>query len=571
MIKVFGQTDKNFTSNGDIVLRPIKAKIRKEDNGDYFLTLETDLSYIDYFVEGNIVVANDTQGEQAFRIGNVIKTKNRLTSKCYHVFYDSKNYLIADSYVVDKNCNDALAHLNAATEPQSEFSTISDVATINSFRCVRKSLYEAIQTILERWGGHLIRDNFGIAIRSTIGTDNGVTIQYKKNLKEITCEENWDSVCTKILPVGKDEIMLNSVDPTASIYVTSEHQYALPYTKTVTFAQDDVNSDDYPTEAAYKQALVDDLRRQAIKYLEVNSYPQVNYTIKANLEKVTDIGDIVQVFDERLGVTLLTAVIAYEYDCIAQKYTEVEFGNFKQTINGLVGNLTASFDQELTTQVQQSTDSILGILGDSYVIYDGSQILVLDALPKGSATDVMRINTEGVSFSHNGINGAFTKALDVDGTLDMSALSVVGLFNIMTAGLSADKTTLATNIFTAVPLDISTKIGSKLTLQNDGGIKIGAGVSKILISAKAEIQSAAAAGVRLLRIMKNSNANTNVLAWTQENFAASETKDLVITPLLCNVTENDIIYLWYSVPNANDTIKGDENSASTMLTVSVIS
>ena len=90
MIKVFGQTDTSFGSNGDVVLRPLKAKVHKEDNGDFYLDLETGLEYVDYLVEGNIVVAPTPQGEQAFRVGNVTKTKSKLTTKAYHVFYDSE-------------------------------------------------------------------------------------------------------------------------------------------------------------------------------------------------------------------------------------------------------------------------------------------------------------------------------------------------------------------------------------------------------------------------------------------------------------------------------------------------
>lgn len=445
MIKVFGQTDTSFSSNGDVVLRPLKAKVHKEDNGDFYLNLETGLDYVDYLVEGNIVVANTPQGDQAFRIGNVQKTKSKLTSKCYHVFYDSKNYLIADSYVVDKTCNDALDHLNSATEPQSEFETLSDVGTVNSFRCVRKSLYEAIQTVIERWGGHLVRDNFNIQIRTEIGQDNGVTVQYKKNLKDITCEENWDSVVTKLLPVGKDGILLNAIDPNADIYVTSSMQYDLPYTKTVSFTQDDINQEDYPSETAYKQALVSDLMMQAIEYLEINSLPQVNYTLKANIEKITDVGDTVEVIDDRIGINMLTNVIKYDYDCILEQYTEIEFGNFKQTLSGLVGNITASVDKTVTDQVQgistslseqlqQSQETIMGVMGDSYVIYDGDQILVLDTLPKESATYVIRINNGGIGFSQGGINGTFTSAWTIDGTLNMQAINVINLVADMIKG-----------------------------------------------------------------------------------------------------------------------------------------
>ena len=444
MIKIFSPTDKIFSSNGDVVIQPLKAKVHKEDNGDYYLDLETGLEYVDYIVEGNIIVASTPQGDQAFRITNPTKTKSKITVRAWHVFYDSENYLIVDSYVVDKNCNDALDHLNSATEPQSPFTTISDVATSNSFRCVRESLYDAISTVLERWGGHLVRNNFRIEIRTSIGQDNGVTVQYKKNLKDITCEENWNNVVTKLLPVGKDGILLNEVNPNASLYVTSDIQYSIPYTKTVSFNQD-ISESDYSSESAYKQALVSDLMEQATAYVDENCLPQINYTLKANLEKITDVGDVIEVKDERLGLDLMTNVISFDYDCILGKYTEIEFGNFKQTLSGLVGNITASVDKTVNEQLanvsvtlqadlEQATGDIWATMGDSYVIYDGDMILIVDSLPKETATNCILINNGGIGFSSTGINGTFTSAWTIDGTLNMQNINVINLIADMIKG-----------------------------------------------------------------------------------------------------------------------------------------
>ena len=228
MIRAFGKTDRDFSSNGDIIVKATKAKLHKKDNGDYYIDIEAPIEYSDFLIDGNILAVDTPQGVQAFRVSNPSKKSNRISTRAWHVFYDSKNYLIADSNVVDKNCNDALDHLNSATEPQSAFTTISDVQAVDSFRCVRKSLYEAIQTVLERWGGHLVRDNFKIAIRENIGTDNGIVVRYRKNLKELTCDENWDNVVTKILPVGKDGILLNDQDSSVSLYLTSSTQYPIP-------------------------------------------------------------------------------------------------------------------------------------------------------------------------------------------------------------------------------------------------------------------------------------------------------------------------------------------------------
>ena len=437
MIRIFSASDTSFVTNGDLVAAPFVAKVRKEDNGDFYLYLESDLSYIDSFVEGNIVVAPTPQGNQAFRIHNPTKTKNKISVTARHVFYDSENYLIEDSYVVDKNCNDALDHLNSATEPASPFTTLSDVDQVNSYRCVRKSLYEAVQTVLERWGGHLVRDNFNLKILATVGQDNGVTVRYAKNLRDITCSEDWSNVVTKLLPVGYDGIMLNSLDDSVDPYLYSEITYQVPYTKTVSFNQD-LNRGDYSSEEDFKQALIEDLEAKATEYININQLPQINYTLKANLEKITDIGDTVEVIDERLGINLFTNVIAYTYDCILGKYIEVEFGNFKKTLSGLIPSLTTAAEQAaerqtdalrvtLGEELQQATDIIYSMLGNSYVIYDGDKILVVNSLPKESATYCILINSGGIGFSSTGINGPFNSAWTIDGTLNMQAINVINL------------------------------------------------------------------------------------------------------------------------------------------------
>lgn len=432
MIKLFGIDDDDFSSNGDVVLLPTKAKIHKEDNGAFYLDLETGLEYADYLTENRIIVANTPQGDQAFRISTYTKTKSKVSLKAYHVFYDSKNYVIADSYVYQQDCNYALDHLNSATDNTSPFTTLSNITTTNSFRCVRKSLYEAINTVLDRWGGHLVRDNFTIKIMAIIGADNGVTVRYGKNLKDINAIYNWDNVCTKVMPVGYDGLLLDEQ------YLYSTIQYDIPYTKVVSFDQNNINQDDYATEEAYQEALIADLRSQGQNYVNSHCLPQVNYTLKANLEKITDIGDTIQVIDERLGLNILTHLIAYTYDCILEKYTELEFGNFQQKLSDLMSNITTSTQQmieennsiitvTLQNELDQATETIWNALGSSYVIYDGDKILVVDTLPKESATNVLMINSGGIAFSNTGINGTFSSAWTIDNILNMEQINVINL------------------------------------------------------------------------------------------------------------------------------------------------
>lgn len=484
MLKIFSIDDEEFTSNGDIVLNAVRAKVHKEDNGAFYLDIEAGLEYINYLVQGNIIVAPTPQGEQAFRIGNVEQTKSKIRLKAYHLFYDSQNYLIQDSRVVEKDCNYALDYFNSNTDNLSPFNTLSNVQSINTLYCIRKSLYEAINEVLERWGGHLVRDNWNISIMNEIGQDNGVTIRYGKNLQDINCTYNWEDVVTKLLPVGKDGLMLPEV------YLYSQTQYQIPYTKTISFNQD-INEEDYPDEETYQNALIDDLRTQGQAYVNENCIPKVNYTLSANLEKVSDVGDTIQVIDERLNINITTNIISYDYDCILGKYTQLEFGNFKQKLDNLISNITSQTNEAieqnnqvlqvtLGAELQQAQDKIWNALGSSYVIYEGDKILVVDTLPKEQARNVIMINNGGIAFGQNGINGAFSSAWTIDNVLNMEQINVINL----TANLIKGGTLkLGSNLNEYGQLEVYDEANTLIAEMNKNGLKMyGADGSYIVIN-----------------------------------------------------------------------------------------
>lgn len=473
MLKIFSIDDKSFNSNGDIVLNAAKAKVHKEDNGAFYLDIEAPLNYVDYLIPNNIIVAPTPQGEQAFRIGNIEQTKRKIRLKAYHIYYDTMNYLIQDSRVVEKDCNYALDYFNSNTDNLSPFNTLSNVSSINTLYCIRKSLYEAINEILERWGGHLVRDNWNISIMDSIGQDNGVTIRYKKNLQDINCSYNWDDVVTKLMPVGKDELLLPEV------YLYSETQYDIPYTKTVSFTQN-INREDFPDDDTYQTALIDDLRNQGQAYVNENCIPKVNYTLSANIEKVSDVGDTIQVIDERLNINITTNIISYDYDCILGKYTQIEFGNFKQKLDNLVSNITNQTNEAieinnqnlqvtLGKELQDAQEKIWNALGSSYVIYEGDKILIVDKLPKEEATNVIMINNGGIAFGHNGINGAFSSAWTIDNILNMEQINVINL----TANLIKGGTLkLGSNLNEYGQLEVYDEANTLIAELNKNGLKM---------------------------------------------------------------------------------------------------
>lgn len=437
MIKVYSADERLFDNNGLFIMHPTKAQIYIEDNGDYYIDIETTIDDLEYIQEGMIVRVNTRWGEQGFRLTNPKRKNNKITVRGYHLWKDSSKYVIVDSYVENKDCNDALDHINNACETPTPFITTSDVSDIASARIIRKSLEEAIAILVDKYNGHLYRDNWTIGIVKNLGRDRQVVIKYGKNSTDIEATEDWDNVVTKLLPVGYDGITLPEK------FLIADIHYETPYTKVVKFDQD-IDENDYKddngevNQQAYNKALIDDLRQQAIDYLNINKVFRCNYKVKANIEGTIDLGDTITVEHERLGINITTNVISLKYDCIMDKYIEAEFGNFKTELKSLIKTIERNTHEQvlngnetikakLEDELDTATSKIWGTLGNSYVIYEGSRILIVDKLPKESAQNVMMINSAGIGFSNTGINGTFSSAWLIDGTLDMQNINVINM------------------------------------------------------------------------------------------------------------------------------------------------
>lgn len=434
MISVYESSENSFNHNGLKILHPKKCEVFKEDNGDYYIELEDSTDNISYY-QANMIIKCPTpfpEGSQLFRVVNPEIKNNYIYVKAKHIYFDTKNYIIFDNYIVDKNCNYALNHLNSNTDKLSPFTTTSNINTLSTFRCVRNSLEEGINTVIERWGGHLVRNNFNISILDEVGADRGIQIKYSKNLKELKVNENWDDVVTKILPVGKNGLLLPEK------YIELEEElYDIPFTKVISFDQE-LERDDYSSDEEYTNALTTDLRNKATVYLEDNKLPKVNYSLSANLDYITDVGDTVYLEHPKIKLALKINVISVKYDVIAQRFKNIEFGNFKNSLKSLIQNVnkvasdTAKAESEkvktvLQEDLKQSTDLLWSVLNKGYVINEENRILIVDKLPINEAQNCLLFNYLGIGFSNTGVNGTFTSAWRIDGTLDMQNINVINL------------------------------------------------------------------------------------------------------------------------------------------------
>ena len=437
MIKVYDSTERLFNHNGIKILHPLRADITKVDNGDYYAELQDAIESLEYYQSGMIVRIPTPWGVQGFRLANPSVKNNKVEVKAWHLSYDAKNYIIKDAYAVDKNCNDALEHFNSAVDIPSPFSTLSDITTLVSTRAVRRTLFEMYELFIsaDRYGGHWYRDNFVLGIKGKVGEDRGVVLKVGKNITDINVEENWDEVCTKILPTTTNGEVAILLDET--FVEVAEALYDIPYTKVIPF-DNPLVVEDFATEDEYLVAVKNWLRGQAENYLAEHKMPKVNYSVSADIDNVSDVGDVIQVKHPKCKVDILTEVISVQYDAIRKKYIKIEFGNFRKELKNLSQSITAEANKHtdevaketqtlLQGELAEATAQINNVLGNSYVLNEGDKILVVDTLPKENATNVLKISNGGIGFSNSGINGIFRSAWTMDNTLNMENINVINL------------------------------------------------------------------------------------------------------------------------------------------------
>ena len=485
-IRVYEPTEKKFNNNGIKALHPLFAEITKVINGDYFLEIEDMLANLEYYQKGMIirVPTPETWGNQpfqCFRCDNPRVENNRVYVKAWHLFYDSKNYVISGALKRSGTCDKAIKeyknNVNGAGDcpfSDSKIATISsNIDTEADTEIEDITLYDAFEYLRTVYLGHLVRDNFNVAINRSIGEGRGVVLAYNKNITDMKVEENWDDVCTKILPytmVGDEKITL-STTAYASTFVKlsdigADNPYDIPFTKIVEF-KNEFQFGDTPTLENYNEAR-SWLFEEAKNYLASSAHrvPRVHYKVSAVMNNVSDVGDTVHIKHPKITLdnTYIEATVdSLKYDAIRERYTEIEYGNFRRTIKSILTETSAeavkgeiakttteikSYVADTTTGIKSyvadTTTGIIDLLANNKVIYRGEDILIVDTFPKENAQNCFKISDTGISFSSTGINGTFTKVFGVDGTIDLGGAGNVGklkLYNesgVLSASMDKD-------------------------------------------------------------------------------------------------------------------------------------
>lgn len=436
MIKIFNATDTDFKTAGNIIINPLHChEIKKKSLNGWYIEVEIPIKYKEYIKADKLCVVKTKSKlkPQAFRINDSITYTNRkIKFTAEHVMFDSRRYVLLDARPTNLNGQNGLKYVNERTDKISPFSITSNVEKVSTAYFIRKTLLESWQVFEERWGGVFEADNWDISFKQSIGKDNGETIVYGKNMQGFEIFEDWSNVCTKILPVGYDGLLLPEK------YLESETQYEISYTKIVDFQTD------LEAEEQTETNLLVELRNNASKYLEENCVPKVSYTVNSNVNNDLEIGDTIKVLHP--FVNIFTEVLEYEYDLISEKVKSLTFGNYTRDVKTKFNNIKNTIEtikqtvskQEIT--IKEQTNLINSLNKSGYVYIDDNEILILDQLPKEKAKNVWRFGLGGIGFSSKGYEGPFEIAITMDGKINadfittgtMAVDRIEGLANFIT-------------------------------------------------------------------------------------------------------------------------------------------
>ncbi|GFZ31751.1 hypothetical protein CSC2_22770 [Clostridium zeae] len=318
-------------------------------------------------------------------------------------------------------------------ESPVRFNFYSDIDKIGTAYYIRKNFLDAIMgdddnSFLKIWGGELDRRIDSIGIYKQLGTDRGFKVAEGENL--ITIEESTEGTeVTRSMVTGRDEN--DNVLELPEKYVDSPliNNYPQISFKHIDFPNIKVSRDDAVTEYADKEAVYTELRRQAaLLYNEQHiDRPSVNFSIEFDDLSKTDeykeikalqqlyLGDIVTIHSSKLGIDIKARLISYTYDCVLEKYTKLELGDYvksEYTVSNILNNRIAT----VATDNYVIGNKIKEALGGHVVKREG-EILIMDKDDIATATKVWRYNLNGLGYSSTGYNGDYNVAITMDGEI----------------------------------------------------------------------------------------------------------------------------------------------------------
>lgn len=355
MLVVFDKKTKKggFHNNGLAVLDEcLVAEITEELNGEYSLYLEypTDSRKAKHLVEFNIIKA-DSQLFRIYKIERQQETVRTIKLWARHIFYDLAFYFVEAVNLINANMKEAIEG-TIPPEAQVVFQFTAPEKNIYPVKMRNVHAIEGLFRLIELYGGEIVRDNFNVTIVEIRGTDHGLTVSYGKNIKGLKAIIDTTEFATRIYPIGDSNLVL----PERFVEAESTVANLLPYPVTRKVEFMGIKDVDKLRELAndYIKKISNPFIHIKVEFLELSKTKE--YEQYANLFHV-DLGDVVTVLHERLGISAKLRVIKIVKDLLEPINTKIELG---MPLNTIIQQLDfTSIIERLEGKIEGSQNAVI--------------------------------------------------------------------------------------------------------------------------------------------------------------------------------------------------------------------
>lgn len=450
---LFREDETAFTSNGLGRIDALKCEVTEERNGQFELEMDVSIDdrHFQDIVEGRILLArhDDTVDKQPFEIYQISKPLNgRVTVYAHHISYRTEKITVTP-FAAQNDITAAMNAIQTNCVGSNPFVLWTDKSTAGKFSMTKPATLRSLLggsagSLLDVYGtGEYEWDKFTIKLRSRRGRDTGVVLRYGKNITDLKKVSDTSSVWTGVVPfwagVSEDDpdneelVML----PEVVLYSSAAANYAYAMIVPLDLSG---NFEEKPTETQLRNAAQNYVDNNEITAIPasidvsfVAAWQTDEYKNVAALERLS-LCDTLTVRYTKLGVDNQAKIIKTVFDVLKEKYISMTVGDVRPNLaTEISGGLQASVDEirrsmatrqrvssVVNAAVENATAKITGGDGGYIVIKRDAngnprEILAMNTDDVATASNVLRINMNGIGFSSTGIDGPYRSAWTLDG------------------------------------------------------------------------------------------------------------------------------------------------------------
>ena len=440
---LYDQSEKEFTSGGlGFLVDCTSCIVSQERNGIFeceFVYPVTGPKY-DLIKERSIIFAthDDSKIPQPFDIyARSAPINGLVTFYAHHISYRLSNAVVMPFAAT--SCADAMEKIqaNIITDRDDDFTFWTDKTTVGDYAktvpsIVRTTLGGEEGSLLDVYGrGDYEFDKFNVKLYQNKGKATDVVIRYGKNLINFEHKVDNSSSYNAIVPYWLNE-ETGAIVTLPEGYVS--YQDGTAYIVAIPF----------PMNEYFETApSVSDLRKKAQQLLNTSDawVPSEGFSVDfvqlwqteeyeqfAPLQRV-NLCDTVQVYCPEFGIdAIMQRVVKTVYNTLLDRYDEITLNELPTTLTGLTqqqintetsGSVTA---EGMRAAINLAVQLVRGGLG-GYIAMPADQdglpqlIYLLDQPSTAEAEIVIRLGSDGISRSSNGIDGPFSSIISMSGTL----------------------------------------------------------------------------------------------------------------------------------------------------------